>query len=214
MSANEDGDRELAERAARQILRSIRLMRQDPSIRPLLDLPLRAGGGTNRPATVVIAAPGGYEFGRLMTALDSFPTVVGYLNGRRPSTSGKQVKSEADVQDILFTILKPMFPTLVFEQPTEKGAVGYSIGDFALAELELIIEAKYIDSRGDVKKVADEIAEDIWKYSNQTTCERIVFFVYDPGLLIPDRESFKQVYTAGDYRVRGRTIDISTVIKP
>jgi hypothetical protein len=153
---------------------------------------------------------------QLISALDAFPGLVGYLNGRRAGGGVTSVDSEADVQDLLFLSLKPIFPEMVYEQPTDKGAASYSVGDFHLPSLKLILEAKYVSRREDVKRKADEIAEDIWKYATQTDCERIIFFVYDPKLLIPDRPNYARSLTTrdADFRAAGRDLEIRTVIKP
>jgi len=153
---------------------------------------------------------------RLFATLDAFPGLVGYLNARRSSGSIVVVNSEADVQDLLYLALKPVFPDLVYEEPTKKGAAGYSIGDFWLPCLKLVLEAKYIDTSQDVKPKADEMSQDIWKYSTQIDCQRIVFFVYDPHLSIPDRPNYAdQLSTkAAEVRVSGRAVQIQTVIKP
>ena len=124
--------------------------------------------------------------------------------------------SEADVQDLLYFSLKPLYPDLVYEQPTEKGSAGYSVGDFSIPSLNLILEAKFVGEKAHVKARADEISEDIWKYATQTDCECILFFVWDPELLIPDRVNFARLSSAtgGDFKAKGREVEIVTVIKP
>jgi hypothetical protein len=153
---------------------------------------------------------------RLFHALDNLPVLVGYLNARRSSSPLFQVDSEAAVQDLLFLTLKSHFPDLVYEEPTRKGAAGYSVGDFCVPSLKLILEAKYIASAQDAKAKADEIAEDIWKYTTQTDCQRIVFFIYDPHLSIADRANYTKALSAheGEFVSRGRPIEIHVVIKP
>lgn len=162
--------------------------------------------------TGVAAAP----LKRLFAILDTFPTLVGYLNGRRASGNAVRVACEADVQDVLYLALKPAFPDLVYEEPTKKGAAGYSIGDFWLPCLKLVLETKYINTSGDVKAKADEMCQDIWKYSTQGDCERILFFVYDPHLLIPDRVNYARALStkAGKLTAGEREVEIRTVIKP
>ena len=152
----------------------------------------------------------------LLEALKTFPTLVGYLNGRRSSGGPIVIASEADVQDLIYISLKPMFPDMVYEEPTKKGPAGYSVGDFSVPSLKLILEIKFIAARQDVKTKADEISEDIWKYTTQTDCERVVFFVYDPCLLIPDRANYTRSLSAipGDFRSKGREVDIITLVHP
>ncbi len=95
---------------------------------------------------------GAAPLSRLFRTLDSFPTLVGYLQGRR-SDPLLVMKNEAAVQDLLYLSLKPMLPELVFEEPTHKGAAGYSIGDFSLMSMKLILEVKYVKVAADVSVV-------------------------------------------------------------
>lgn len=177
---------------------------------------LRSQGVIEARQTIPTAHTPAPTLDTVVNTLDTFPTLVGYLNGRRSSGSIITMESEDNVQDLLFVSLKPLFPDLVYEQPTEKGSAGYSIGDFSLPSLHLVLEAKYVAVKADVKTKADEIAEDIWKYGTQTECETIVFFVYDPKILIPDRASFARMSsaTAKEFRIRGRQVEIVTIIKP
>lgn len=177
---------------------------------------MRSREAIQRPAPSTSESAPVASLDTLMKALDAFPTLVGYVNSRRPKGALLAIDSEADVQDLLYLSLKPLFSDLVYEQPTEKGSAGYSVGDFSIPSLQLILEAKYVAEKKDVKARADEIAEDIWKYANQTDCQFIVFFVYDPNLLIPDRANFARLSSAtgGDFKAKGREVEIITVIKP
>jgi hypothetical protein len=170
-----------------------------------------ADPSTKQPAQAI--AP---SLERLIEAVNTFPTLVGYLNGRRPSGEPPVIRSEADVQDLIYLSMKPIFADMVYEEPTKKAAAGYSIGDFSIPSLKLILETKFIAARGDVKAKADEISEDIWKYTTQTDCERVVFFVYDPHVLIPDRVNYARSLSAapGSFTSKGREVEIITLIRP
>jgi len=193
------------EAQARQIAASLEDLRLD-----LLNQGVARAPGTQLPR----ALPPSVD--RLVEALNTFPALVGYLNGRRSSGGPIVIASEADVQDLIYISLKPMFPDMVYEEPTKKGPAGYSVGDFSVPSLKLILEIKFIAARQDVKTKADEISEDIWKYTTQTDCERVVFFVYDPCLLIPDRANYTRSLSAipGDFRSKGREVDIITLVHP
>lgn len=164
-------------------------------------------------ARTELASADDSPFQLLLSALDAFPGLVGYLQGRRGSGDFIQVAHEADVQDLLFISIKPMLPELVYEQPTRKGAASYSVGDFSLPSMKLILEVKLVKNRSDVKAKANEIAQDIWQYVNRTDCQRILFFVYDPNLVIPDREAFVRE-SSGMFTSLGREVQLHTVIKP
>lgn len=174
------------------------------------------GKERSSPRAATDRGPDAAPLARLFAVLDAFPGLVGYLNTRRNSGGVVAVNSEADVQDLLYIALKPIFADLVYEEPTRKGAAGYSIGDFWLPCLKLVLEAKYINTTGDVKAKADEMSQDIWKYSTQGDCQRILFFVYDPHLLIPDRANYAAGLStkAGQVKGRGGVVEIQTMIKP
>lgn len=194
-----------------EIVKTLRLLATDIKS---LGARTERGGNVSPLHTDVYSEPS--RLGSLLEILDAFPTLVGYLNGRRGSAKATMVQSEADVQDVLYLALKPAFSDLVYEEPTKKGAAAYSIGDFSVPCLNLILEVKYVGSATDVKGKADEMCEDIWKYSTQSDCRRIVFFVYDPFLLIPDRANYTRALSAkaGEFSASGRLIEIQTIIKP
>lgn len=128
---------------------------------------------------------------RLFQTLDMFPALVGYIQGRRREPF-LVLEDKAAVQDLLYLSLKPVLPELVYEEPTRKGAAGFSVGDFSLTSMKLILEVKFVKVAADVKVKANEIAQDIWQYSAQTDCQTIIFFVYDPHILIPRPPEFHQ----------------------
>lgn len=157
-------------------------------------------------------APEEAPLSRVLQTLDSIPTLVGYLRSRRREPL-LTLEDEAAVQDLLYFGLKPLLPDLVYEEPTRKGAAGYNIGDFSLMAAKLILEVKYVKASADVRAKANEIAQDILQYSAQTDCKTIVFFVYDPHQLIPDRPNFIQ-QSSGEFAWQGRQVIVYTVIKP
>lgn len=177
---------------------------------------MRSREAIQRPALSTPEPAPAASLDTLMKALDVFPALVGYANSRRPKGVVLEINSEFDVQDLLYFSLKPLFSDLVYEQPTEKGSAGYSVGDFSIPSLKLILEAKFVGEKAHVKARADEIHEDIWKYATQTDCESIVFFVYDPKLLIPDRVNYARLSSAtgGEFKAKGREVEIVTVVKP
>ena len=159
------------------------------------------------------APPDGAD--RLVQLLSVLPDSIGYLQFRRSEPFAK-VESEADFQDLIYLGLKPTIRDLQYEVPTNKSSFGFSVGDFYVPSSKLIIEAKYIGKRSHVRRVAAEIAEDIWKYASQTPCEGIIFAVLDRLMLIPDRPQFIAGATAerGAFTVEQRAITIETVIVP
>lgn len=152
----------------------------------------------------------------IMHILGTFNGCVGYLRGRRIKDKTFAVDSESMVQDLLFVMLKPLFPELSFEDPSPKGAASYPIKDFYFPSIKLVLEVKYIGSRDDVKKVEKQLTDDIWKYSANPDCEELIFFVFDQHLFIADRQNFskKMSRKKGEFLNLGRQISIETIVKP
>lgn len=152
----------------------------------------------------------------LLSLLEEFNDCVAYLEGRRVKGKTLEITSEAAVQDLLFVMLKPVFPELAFEDPSPKSAASYAIKDLYFPSMKLVLEAKYIGSRNDVKAVEKQLADDIWKYSGHPDCEDLLFFIYDPHPYIADRRNFaaRMSRESGEFMNLGRQIRIQTVIKP
>ena len=153
---------------------------------------------------------------RLLSLLDAFNECVAYLHGRRVKARTLEVTSEATVQDVLFLMLKPVFPELTFEDPSPKSAASYAIKDFYFPSTKLVLEAKYVRSRDDVRAVEKQLADDIWKYSAYPDCEYLIFFIYDPYPYIADRRNFvaRMSRRQGEFLNLGRQVQIHTIIKP
>ena len=64
----------------------------------------------------------------------------------------------------------------------------YRVPDFVIDELSLALEVKFCDSKGDVKKIIDEMNADVFPY--QKKHQNIIFLVYDFGGFITDRDEF------------------------
>jgi hypothetical protein len=152
----------------------------------------------------------------LLSLVEEFHACVAYLHGRRMKVKTLEITSEAAVQDLLYLMLKPVFPELSFEDPSPKSTASYAIKDFSFPSMKLVLEAKYIGERSDVKAVEKQLADDIWKYSTHSDCEDLVFFIYDPNLYIADRRNFaaKMSRKRGEYIHQGRPVRIQTIIKP
>lgn len=171
---------------------------------------------TLKPRTKISILPNKNKKATIMHILGTFNDCVGYLQGRRIKHKTFVVDSESVVQDLLYIMLKPLFPELTFEDPSPKGAASYPIKDFYFPSIKLILEAKFVGSRDDVKKVEKQLADDIWKYSANPDCEELIFFIFDRNFLIADRQNFskKMSRESGEFSNLGRQINIKTIIKP
>lgn len=144
-------------------------------------------GGTS--ALAVEARPVDVE--RIVKALDEFMEVVRYLNTRR-SKSELVLDSEAAVQDAIYIMLRPWVLDLVPENPTDKVASRYTIKDFLSVSARCVIEAKYVRDAAHGKSISKELHDDIETYRHHQSCRHLLFFIYDPDALIPDRAALER----------------------
>lgn len=138
--------------------------------------------------------PAGPGFGveKIVSALEQFPECVRYLNTRRSSGAVIDINSEADVQDVVFLMLRPWITDLIPENPTDKIASRYSIKDFISKDLETVVEAKYIRDKKHGRDISKELHDDIEMYRNHAYCKNLVFFIYDRDAVIPDVAALKK----------------------
>lgn len=100
---------------------------------------------------------------------------------RRKNHSEYEINDEYDVQDILYVILKSVFPNLKDEDPIQKsGGKGTRI-DLILREEEILIEVKMIKKSDYTEsKFIDELKIDIESYHGSPWIKTLFCFVYDP----------------------------------
>jgi hypothetical protein len=125
-------------------------------------------------------------------ALQEFDACVRYLNTRRSAGAVINIQSEADVQDVLYLLLRPWIIDLVYESPADKSANRYVIKDFSSIVGRLVIDAKYIRDKDHGRLISKELHDDIEMYRTHPHCDDLVFFVYDPDALIPDKRALRE----------------------
>jgi hypothetical protein len=99
------------------------------------------------------------------------------------------VRSEREVQDILWLILRSVFEDVVDEETLPK--VGHSTyrADFGLPRLGVLIEAKYARHHTDFKKIEKEVMEDSVAYlRNAGPYKEIIVFIYDESASVQEHD--------------------------
>jgi hypothetical protein len=129
---------------------------------------------------------------QVLLALSEFDACVRYLNTRRSSGAVINIQSEADVQDVLYLLLRPWITDLVYESPADKTNNRYVIKDFSSTSGRFVIDAKYIRDRDHGKSISKELHDDIEMYRTHPRCDNLIFFVYDPDALIPDQRALRE----------------------
>ncbi len=101
------------------------------------------------------------------------------------------IKDEYDVQDLLYFLLKSIFPTLKEEDPTPRVGGKFNRIDLIIREEEILIEVKMIKS-GDSneKKFVEELKTDIQSYYQCQWLKHLICFVYDPYKKTKDKQNF------------------------
>jgi hypothetical protein len=133
-------------------------------------------------------APG---IGPAMLALQEFDACVRYLNTRRSAGAVINIQSEADVQDVLYLLLRPWIIDLVYESPADKSANRFVIKDFSSVDGRFVVDAKYIRDKDHGRLISKELHDDIEMYRIHPQCDDLIFFVYDPDALIPDQRALR-----------------------
>ncbi|WP_262713093.1 PD-(D/E)XK nuclease domain-containing protein [Subsaximicrobium wynnwilliamsii] len=97
--------------------------------------------------------------------IDNFPEAIKQIKSRRKGKDAFQFKDEYDVQDVLYVMLKPVFPNMKAEDPVPKvGATSTKI-DLILRQEKILIEVKMIkESDNDESKFIKQLKEDIQSY--------------------------------------------------
>ncbi len=126
----------------------------------------------------------------LLSILNSTPDVIGKWKHRRQGKDTVEIKDEYDIQDFLYAMLRGAFPTLQYENPTKKTGLTSNIADFTIEDLGLFLEVKYIANQQGAKRAQKECKEDIISYGKQDTCNKIIFFIYDPNKCIANQYAF------------------------
>jgi len=129
--------------------------------------------------------------GPVVLALNEFDSCVRYLNTRRSAGAVINIESEADVQDVLYLLLRPWVIDLTYESPADKSANRYVIKDFVSSSGRFVIDAKFIRNGDHGRLISKELHDDIEMYRTHPRCDDLIFFVYDPSAFIPDQRALR-----------------------
>lgn len=97
-------------------------------------------------------------------------------------------KNEPHLQELCDGILKSSGHDLVREFPFMRWSSSLTKPDWYVESLNVVIEAKYVRKREDLRQISEAIASDITKYGDNKF--KILFVVYDPSHYIADDSVF------------------------
>lgn len=100
------------------------------------------------------------------------------------------VRSEREVQDVLWAILRPICADLEDEDALPKFGHSTYRADFGIPSLGLLIEVKFASAAGDFKAIEKEVLEDIVPYLKSPERYReILIFIYDDSCSVQHHDT-------------------------
>jgi hypothetical protein len=127
-----------------------------------------------------------------LQAVQEFGECVRYLNTRRSAGAIIDIRSEADVQDVLYLLLRPWIVDLIYESPADKSANRFVVKDFSSAAGRFVVDAKFIRDKDHGRLISKELHDDIEMYRTHPRCDDLICFVFDPDALIPDQRALRE----------------------
>jgi len=122
--------------------------------------------------------------------LEMFVESAHILNSREANRPAFHLEQELDVRDLLYAIIKGIFPDTRIEEFTPKLAGKSKRIDVVIPKLFTVIEVKFVRTKQHASKVADELMIDFESYHNHQHCKTLIAFVWDPNHYISDRHNF------------------------
>lgn len=150
----------------------------------------------------------------LDNTFNNFTSASQVLKIRRKEKCAIHIKDEYDVQDILFTLLKPHFPEIRREEVVQgRSDTRFLKIDFMLPKVKLGIECKFIRDKKHAKDISKELDIDIQTYHKHQDCNHLIFFLYDPQLAIKNPAILVAEYD-NIQTFNGKSLRIDVVIRP
>ena len=132
---------------------------------------------------------------------------------RRKDHSSFVLNDEYDVQDLLYVMLKCVFPALKEEDPTPRVGVKSNKIDLILRKEGVLIEVKMLkQSDSNEKDFIEQLKNDIQSYRNSQWLRHLIFFVYDPFGKTKDAQNFYDLN--GDQSINGTAFSVVVVLNP
>ncbi len=132
---------------------------------------------------------------------------------RRAGKSSFIVQDEYDVQDLIYSMLKGIFPTMKDEDPVPRQGAKSTKIDLILREEGILIEIKMIKaSDSNEKEFVEQLKTDIQSYHQSAWLRHLICFIYDPFDKTKDKQNFYDL--TGHQTVNGKGFTIDIVLNP
>lgn len=118
-----------------------------------------------------------------------------------------EIQNEYDVQHILYSLIKPIFPQARTETVDDTGYGGIRY-DIVVDDYDLTIETKCTRSKMTERQLTEEIAADSFHYKKG----HVFFFVYDRYKIIRNKTAFEMTYSREENGKTLRTIVLQPIV--
>lgn len=130
---------------------------------------------------------------------------------RRKGHSVFEINDEYDVQDLLYVMLKGLFPKLTDEEPTPKVGPKSNKIDLIIREEGLMIEVKMIKkSDPNEKQFVEQLKNDIQSYYRYSFLKDLLIYVYDPENKTRDIQNFYELN--GEQEIQGIRFGVDVIV--
>lgn len=147
----------------------------------------------------------------LMEIFEGISSSASILQNRDGDRPGFEITCETDFQDLLYAIMKPIFPDARPEEYTPKHATSSKRIDFVIPKISTVIEAKYVRDSRHATKIPGELKVDIESYHAHTDCQQMYGVVWDGNSEIEDIENFEKDLT-GPRTIGGDTFHVEIIV--
>lgn len=103
-----------------------------------------------------------------------------------PNCFAEPPGSESDVHHRIEAVLRCVFPNLDHQPPVPKAIKNFE-PDTGLPTVRSLVEYKFVQTKGDVKRVADEILADTRGYKSGEW-DKFIFVIYETRRLVSEKE--------------------------
>lgn len=149
----------------------------------------------------------------LTEILEMFTSSANCLTNRSGNRPSYSLEEEQDVRDLLFVIVKSIFPDARVEEYTRVHAGSSKRIDIVVPRISTVVETKFVRNAQHAKKVGDELRIDFESYHIHPNCNKLIAFVWDPASLLADRSNF--INDLRGLRSKGgSTFTVEVMVKP
>lgn len=138
----------------------------------------------------------------LLRLCERLPDSARVLATRQRSKAPYVVMDEYDAQDLLQAVIRAYFKYSVREEPIGRvGGAKSGRADFAIEDLGVIVEVKFVRGPTDQNRIVEQFAQDLIHYSKWQPLRTFIYMVYNSRDL-RDPEALERL--GGDQEIAGK----------